>query len=529
MDINDIGIEICLKNKRALEKKLALAEKRYQLLMENASCGFFIHDSDGTVLDINKACVKIFGEDKSNIINKNFRQYVIPEEKEYVKVQLSKLKMDKHIGPNICHILQANSVIRIVEFSGVTVESDDDVLYLSIINDITERTRIHDRALLAAKLASVGTLAVGILHEINNPLQWIMSNLSFIKDKLKNFHPGPKNQQLIQEFNNLLNESIQGAENISEMVKNLKGFVHNDEIKLIPVNIHEALNTAIKIASLEIQQHASLEKYFSNDIPTILMPNNQIQQVFLNLLINAAQAFPKDRNKADNVIKIKTAIEKDKIRIDIIDNGEVITPANLPKIFEPFFTTKPVGIGTGLGLAICYNIIHSVGGTISVQSDENHGTVFTIYLQLQIKAPLSGIEETKYKSTNESRLKILIVDDEPILLKTMRRLLMDDYDVTEALGGRAALNELERNANKFDLIITDLNMPDVNGVDLYRYIIQKHYHLHNRVIFITGGSLISGSDEFFAGINNLRIKKPFTREDLLKIISKFQQRECVGV
>jgi len=515
-----VAIEMAVY-RREMENKLALAEKRNQVLMENASCGFFVHNLDGIVFDINKVGESIFGAEKTNIINRDFRRFVIPQEQEYASVQLSKLAVEKRIGPNVGHILQPSGDVREVEFSSVCVNLNDDNIILSIVNDITERTKIHNQTFLADKLASVGILAVGIIHEINNPLNCIKSNLEFIKDKINKLPINDiTNQKIIYEINEIVNESIDGSNQINKIIRYLKGFARSDDKNLVPIDIHREITLAIKIAKPQLVDHVKVETDFDKNIPLLITENNKLQQVFLNLIINAVQAF-QTNNQQTNIIQIKTALVKNKIQILVRDNGVGIAEKNIKKIFDPFYTTKPVGTGTGLGLSICYDIIHAMGGVISVKSKISIGTTFTISLPLNIKA--KSIATNEIISTPTSRLKILIVDDMSILLKSLKRLLRDDHDITDALGGRKALTILEEKGEQFDLIISDINMQDVNGIDLYNYIAKKYPKLQDRIIFISGGSLLTGSEEFFSTIKNPRLNKPFTREELFQTIAKFYE------
>jgi len=512
-----IAIEMAVY-KREMEDKLALSEKRNQLLMENASCGFIVHDLHGIVYDTNKVGEKILGANKSGILNKDFRNFVVPDEQEYVAVQLNKLHIEKKIDPVVVHILQPSGEIREVELSGVCVTLNSKDIILSVINDITEITKIRNQTLLADKLASVGTLAVGIIHEINNPLNSITANLEFIREKIKKIpETDTLTHKLLFDLGEIIDESMEGTSQISKIVKYLKGFSRIDEKNLVSMDIHHEIKSALNIAKPQLQK-IKIETNFNENIPLILTQTNKLQQVFLNLIMNAAQAFPQTRDQ-DNIIKILTEMDKNKIKISFIDNGTGIERGSLKKIFEPFFTTKPAGIGTGLGLSICYDIIHAMGGNITVNSILNVGTYFTIYLPLNMKA--ESLAKDKIGLEPSTRLKILIVDDMPILLKSLHRILMDSHEVTDALGGREALRILEKNGNHFDLLIADVHMPDVSGADLYRYIAEKYPVLKDRIIFVSGGSLSTGTDKFLSTVKNTSLQKPFTREELFMEVNKF--------
>jgi CheY-like chemotaxis protein len=235
----------------------------------------------------------------------------------------------------------------------------------------------------------------------------------------------------------------------------------------------------------------------------------------MNLIMNAAQAFI-NSDERKNTLIIKTILEKDYLRIEFIDNGSGISPEHMKKLFTPFFTTKQSGVGVGLGLSISYAIIHDMGGEIFVNSKLNSGATFTITLPLNIKAPLNPLLKIVPKTIR--KLNVLIVDDLPNILKTLRRLL-EEQTVTEALGGREALRILSEGSERFDLIIIDINMPDVNGIDLYRYVKHKHPKLTSRIIFLTGSSSEKVKD-FLASVDNPYLEKPFSPEELSAAIER---------
>lgn len=527
-------------------ERLAISEKRSRTLMENASCGIFIHDQAGIIFEANKQSERIFGYPKSELIGKDFIDFIIPGEREYAAVQLKKLLIEKRIGPNEGHIQQPDGRTCNVEFSSVCVEVGDEMLMLSILNDVTERNQLRTQALLNDRLATVGTLAAGVAHEINNPIAWILANLNFLKRHVKTFQEcvntlrelaqdpashqkfpqlealinDQKQQKLLLEFDEIVNESVQGAERIRDIVRNLKGFARVDDRDVTPVDIHEILNVAANMAYPEFKYRAKLETNFDTNLPKIPVNSGKLHQVFLNLIVNAAQAIP-ENNLQNNKIRIATHLEKDRICIDISDTGIGIPRETLSQIFEPFFTTKPVGTGTGLGLSICYEIIHKLGGEIRVQSVPKQGTIFSVHIPLQPAAKLPERSQSEIAHANsKTHLRVLVVDDEPYLLETIQQMLEDQHEVTIALGGRAALELLVKNVGAFDAVISDLCMPDVNGADLYRFLAEKYPELTQYIIFITGGVYNPVLKEFLSQVKNLCIEKPFTQEALLKMIDE---------
>ena len=258
------------------------------------------------------------------------------------------------------------------------------------------------------KMASVGQLAAGVAHEINNPMGFITSNLSSLgkyadrleeyitamqgalhecggyerHDELDLLRKRLKVDYIISDIRELVNESLEGANRVRRIVQDLKSFSRVDLVERCRVNLNESLETTINIAWNELKYIATLERDFS-DVPNILCYPQQLNQVFLNLLVNAAQAMEKQ-----GVITVRTWHEDDNVFVSVRDCGKGMTDEVMNRIFEPFYTTKELGKGTGLGLSISADIVRKHGGEITVQSEVGVGTLFTVRL------PLAGVQQT---------------------------------------------------------------------------------------------------------------------------------------
>ena len=268
----------------------------------------------------------------------------------------------------------------------------------------------HSQLLQSEKLAALGQLAAGVAHEINNPIAFVNSNLGTLKGYVKDMvrilgayeaasHASPNQvevysslQQLKAELEidflcedapQLINESLDGVSRVRKIVQDLKSFAHVDvDPEWGPADVHECLDSSLNIANNEIKYKATVVKAYA-DLPDIECLPSQLNQVFLNLLVNAAQAIPES---TPGVITVRTLREADEIRVEISDTGSGISPENLKNIFVPFFTTKPIGMGTGLGLSLSYGIVKKHHGRIDVRSAVGRGTTFSI--TLPIRRPL---------------------------------------------------------------------------------------------------------------------------------------------
>ncbi len=386
-------------------ERLGSSEDRYKNIMDNASCAIFISTPEGKIQETNKQGEILYGCPKSEIIGKDYRSFIMPEDLPTTKAILPNLKESGQIRAAEIRIRRVSGEMRTVEFSATLFAVGKEHLVNIIVDDITERVKIRTQAALNEKMATVGMLAAVVAHEINNPTSYILTNLHFLKDKcaimqknIKALQSVAMEQQdsdhpLVQKIYELVNydpfnsipdvilESIDGAEKIRNIVKSLKGFSRLDEKDMSLVDVHEILDAALLMASSELKHHCAIKKEYATGLPKITYNPSKLHQVFLNIIINAAQAFT-DNNIEHNQIKVATLLDNENVIVSISDTGKGIDSSILAKIFDPFFTTKPIGTGTGLGLFICHDIIAKLGGSITVESVVNQGTTFHITLPL---------------------------------------------------------------------------------------------------------------------------------------------------
>jgi CheY-like chemotaxis protein/anti-sigma regulatory factor (Ser/Thr protein kinase) len=252
----------------------------------------------------------------------------------------------------------------------------------------------------------------------------------------------------------------------------------------------------------------------------VLADASRLGQVFLNLLVNAAQAMV-EGDASRNEIRVAVREEAGQVVVDIADTGAGIAPEHLDRIFDPFFTTKPVGVGTGLGLSICRGIITGLGGEITVESEVGRGTTFHVSLPASpadehapTPAPSSAFPASSRRgvdhaaSAGRPRGRVLIVDDEPALAAALGRSIEREYAVVVVSSGRDALDLLRRD-DGFDVILCDLIMPHVTGMDLHAELVRTAPSLADRMIFMSGGTFTSRAREFLSRVTNPTLDKPF--------------------
>ncbi len=417
-----------------------------------------------------------------------------------------------------------------------------------IATDFTGRGKakeLKNSLLHADRLIVIGQLAAGVAHEINNPAAFIMANITnmqaaiseikntcnairicldyeeaeTIRERLKDIMSGSNVYGVINDTEEIIKETFDGIDRIRSIVKDLRIFSRIEEERLELTSINEIIDIAANMTYNEIKHKARLEKNL-NKLPLIIADKSKLVQVIINLLLNSAQAIKKGQAN-ENKIRIISQVVENNIIVRIEDTGTGIPEELLPRIFEPFFTTKPKEEGTGLGLALCADIINKHKGDISIVETSKNGT------SIEVKIPFDNNPADKGKNiTREDKLskiikkkRILLIDDEALLLKAYKRNLQRDYDVSTCESSEEALELLKRDQN-FDLILCDIVMPGMSGLDLYK-ILQKDYNdLSKKVIFCSGSGFGATSKVLSESYNNIYLQKPISMAKLKESIEK---------
>ncbi|WP_407735928.1 ATP-binding protein [Hyalangium sp.] len=424
--------------------------------------------------------------------HEDFLASIHPEERQAVHQMLMRAWEERQPFHGEYRLLRPSGEVRWVHFQGQAVldASGQPVRVSGTLQDITERKLMETRLMMTDRMAALGTLAGGIAHEINNPLTFITNNLSYLEESLDSAEA--KQLPSLEEFKGAVSDAREGANRVRHIVRDLKAFSRVEEARLEPIDVHQGLEFALNVAAHEIRPRAQVVRDFE-PIPSVLGDETRLGQVFLNLLVNAAQAIPEGHPEA-NILTVRTrAGEGGQVFVEIRDTGVGIPPEIRERIFEPFFTTKPAGVGTGLGLPICQRIVTSLGGKISVQSEVGRGTTFTVTLP-GIEAPRVVQPEVAPVALSPVRARVLVVDDEPMLAASLSRSLRSEYDVTTSSGSEALRRLLA--GEDPDVIVCDLAMPDITGMDLYSRLKEQRPALAARMIFLTGGAFTQRAQDF---------------------------------
>ena len=356
------------------------AALQYQAdLLQHISEAVISTDSGFKIRSWNKAADSMYGWQRREVIGRPLSEVVRPDYPGTTPDQvLDQLNRTGRFAGEVVHHHRDGSPLH--GWGVITLLRDsrgNPNGAVSVNRDVTENRQMQTRLLQADRLASMGMLAAGVAHEINNPLTYVLYSLESVLDELRNLRgaaPPARLDDLIERAR----DATEGAHRVRNIVRDLRTFSRVEEDRQVPVSIHEVMEAAVNMTYNEIKYRARLVKQYG-DIPHLMANDGRLSQVFLNLLMNAAHAID-EGDVQHNQITVRTWSEQQEILVEVRDTGKGIPPEHLPRLFDPFFTTKPSGVGSGLGLAICRDIVVDHGGIIEVESVEGHGASFKIFL-----------------------------------------------------------------------------------------------------------------------------------------------------
>ena len=501
MEIRELN-EMLERLIRKRTNEIEAARASFNAIVERSADAILVVDQQGTTRYVNPAAAKLFDRPSEDLVGEQFGLPVVPE--EMVEVEIRR---------------EENRVL-VAELRSAETEWNHEPAFVTSLRDVTERTEMRAKLAQADRMASVGTLAAGVAHEINNPLAYVLYNLQSLVEDLRQASPDKLEQALLDDMVARADEAAEGATRISAIVRGLKTFSRQEEDRRTPVGLNQVIDSAVNMAYNEIRYRSRLVKDYG-EIPPVLGSEGRLSQVFLNLLVNAAQAI-EEGDVESNEIEVKTWTDGTHVFAEVADTGRGIPKDNLKQLFDPFFTTKPPGVGSGLGLSICHNYVKAYGGRIEVDSEAGRGSRFSVVLPVysEERHGHEAVPEPAEKTSHRPparRGRILVVDDEPMIGSTMKRILRPDHDVISATSGLEG-KEILDNDPSFNLILCDLMMPDFSGMDLYTWVKERHPEFTDRFVFITGGAFTPMANEFLQRIDNPRLEKPFDPEDLKETI-----------
>jgi PAS domain S-box-containing protein len=371
-----------------LEMQVQEARERTQQLMAASADAVFLLDELGHILEANPEAERLLGLKSIQLLGMPFDVLAPEAEREPLRQALRQLRYQGAARMENQAIRSITRGRMVFDFVASLQVAGPARQLLVVGHDLTEQRRLEQQGIQNDRLASMGALAAGIAHEINNPTAYVLSNLSFLRswqDELEqelSRLPGarsPRVEEMLTEAREVVSECLDGCSRIRDIVRDMRCFSHTPDENVTPVDIHASLDVVLRMAHGELKHTARLEKDYAPELPVVLGSEGRLSQVFLNLVINAVHAM-RSETPREHVLRVRTRLEGERVRIDISDTGHGIPPEVLSRIFDPFFTTKPTGVGTGLGLSISHSIVQKMGGEITVESEVGRGTTFTLRL-----------------------------------------------------------------------------------------------------------------------------------------------------
>jgi PAS domain S-box-containing protein len=530
--------------RRQLQDNLRRNENRLAEAQALAHVGSWELDLIKNTVDWSDELFRLFGLNSSEYIptENSYHEAVHPDDRKFVQEYIENIHYKNNPVEFNHRLLRKDGKTLHVRtrVQAMLDKYQKPIRLLGTCHDITDHKKLEEQILFAGRMASVGTLASGVAHEINNPLTYILGNVDFtIKlvseifsrlekgQEMAAIHPTASADALwgvlggaeiinkLDESKEALTEATVGVERVRNVTRDLKIFSRSEEEHQGPVLITKVLESAINMSYNEIRHRARLIKDFTN-VPTVQGNESRLGQVFLNLLVNAAQAIPEGRAYSNEIRVCSYFNPKGTVVIEIKDTGCGIKPEVLERIFEPFFTTKPVGVGTGLGLSICRSIIVAHGGEIEAESEVGKGSLFRVMLPAsQVVQKPGRTLSPGYSSVRRGR--ILLIDDEASILKVIHRTFADEHEIVARTKAIEALELLLGN-EEFDVILCDLMMPDLTGKDLYEELSKIKPHITEKIIFLSGGAFTPRAREFLESVPNNRLEKPVDMRSLRALI-----------
>jgi len=382
--------------------------------------------------------------------------------------------------------------------------------WLEVLRDITGQRLIQSKLLQTEKMAALGQLVSGIAHELNNPLTSIMGYAQLLLARRDDAERVADARRICQE-----------ADRAGRIVRNLLLFAREARPERRPVNLNEIVERTLVLRSYELKvQNIVVEFDPDPDLLPTLADPTQLQQVILNLLVNAEQALQEGRGHGS--IRVRTQqLSAGRILLEVSDDGPGIPADILSRIFDPFFTTKPVGVGTGLGLSIVFGIVQEHGGEVTVESQPGQGATFSVELlvaadpaaEAPAETPLVVVTSRRTAGTLVHRRSILVVEDEPTVAQLIADVLTEEgHNVEAVLDSRKGLESIKQ--RNFDLIICDLRMPGLDGKAFHRELLRDARPAAQRILFVTGDVLGPHTLQFLEECGLPYLAKPFLIEEL---------------
>ncbi len=483
------------------------SEERFRFLVENAPDGVVIL-VDGKIVFINPSGTRLLGAPPATVLGTSVLAYLPPADAQATMQRIGEMFRSGKDMPSSEYGVLADPK-RTVEIKSMLCEWEGRRAVIAFARDVTERKALHEKLVAADRFAALGKLAAGVAHEINNPLAYAQLGIELVGRRLAKLG---LDETVLGELRGHLHEATHGLERIAAVTADLRTFARLDDTPPGAVDLVAVVEQSLRMVENELRHRARLVRELA-DVAPVVGNASRLEQVFVNLLLNAVHAL---RTPATDVVTVTIDQVGEHVRVTIADTGHGIAPSVIDRVFDPFFTTKEIGDGMGLGLSVCKNIVEALRGTIALESSPR-GTTVVVSLPTFTRTIAIPRTLTPPAAATTSRRRILVVDDEPFVRETLTVLLATYHDVEAVDGGPAALARLA--AEAFDIILCDVMMPIMNGMEVHRAVAAKFPGLERRIIFVTGGAF---APELITFLNTPGVRclaKPFRLDQILAAVA----------
>ena len=499
------------------EQALIESEERYRLLVDTLPDGVLLQNSKH-LLFLNPAGRKIFGIGEDEQIEKyRYQDFVHEDERHAAVARISAfIKRGKDAPLAERRIRTRDGRDIWIEIAAVPLRRGSEFMALGIFRDLTEAKKVEaemerQREALhqSEKLNALGSLLAGVAHELNNPLSIVVAQSVLLEET-------NRDEKTIKRAKDIRS----AAERCARIVKTFLSMARQQTPEQRAVDINELVDNALELMGYSLRTAGvEIVERRGADLPPVWGDADQLHQVVANLLVNAQHAMMDRPEPRRLTITTGFDVSSDSVILTVDDTGPGVPSEMRARIFDPFFTTKPTGVGTGIGLSVCHGVIESHGGTVSVTDAPGGGARFMVQLPPASAAMTVDAQQEEPVAAKHNGSHILVVDDELDVAESLAEILgLDGHDVDVADSGVSALKRLEE--SDYDLILTDLRMPRMDGPTLYREIARNHPALAGRVAVVTGDSLEAAASDFLKEAGLPVVEKPFVPEDVSKVVKE---------
>ncbi len=508
------GVARDITDRRQAEELLRASEEKYRTLFEESKDVIYITAPDGQVLDINPAGVRLFGaSSKEELLKLNVATdiYANPADREKLMRAIAEQGFVNEYEL-VLKVKDGRLLTFLVTANAMRDEEGNITAYRGIMRDVTERKQLEQQLSQAQRMESIGTLAGGIAHDFNNLLGGILGYASFMKTKISKGH----------SFFNYVDTIERSAMRAAELTAQLLAFARGGKYEPNPVDMNDIVDETLKIIDRTFDKSIEIEARQNSSSPAVEADAGQIQQVLMNLCVNARDAMPAGgkliletdvANLTEEYVKTHAGANMGThVVLSVTDTGIGMDRDTMQRIFEPFFTTKGKGEGTGLGLSMVYGVVKNHGGHVRVYSEPGEGTTFKVYLPVSDKTEVKGLSDIETPSTGNEL--ILVVDDEESIRDVAKDILETyGYRVVLAQNGVEALEVYKERQDEIGLVILDMVMPKMGGRETFQEL--KKLNPEVRTVLSTGYSQNAKAKEILDNGAMGFVQKPYLVNALL--------------